>query len=70
METIKPGDIDPTIGTFTYSQAERQDLMDKGFTKEEIDQKEREANARIAAETLRKEMEAQGMGEIDAPETL
>jgi hypothetical protein len=67
---MKPGDIDPTIGTFTYSQAERQELMDKGLTQEEIDQKEREANARIATETLRKEMEALGMGETDPSEPL
>lgn len=67
---MKPGDIDPTIGTFTYSQAERQELLDKGLTKEDIDQKEREANARIAEEALRKEMQALGMGETDAPEAL
>lgn len=53
--------MDPSIGTFHYTETEREEFRLKGLTDEEIDQKEIEASQKIAEAKVAQEMKDSGV---------
>ena len=57
MENIKINDIDPSLPTFHFTEAEREEMKKRGLSEEDIDKKEVEARNRLAQNQLEKEFD-------------
>lgn len=57
MESPEINNIDPTIGSFKFLEADRKRMLEEGMTEQQINEKEADARKKIAKNQLEQEIE-------------